>query len=168
MTPFEFATPGDTYRLIVSVEALRTLDACRSRVGKRETGGVLIGYYSEDRRIAVVTEVTPPPLDSEAGFYWFRRGIVGLRRLLMERWKAPKRRYYLGEWHYHPTAVVDPSNEDMDRMRKISDSDKYKCPEPILLIVGANTGEEWNGRAFIFPNCSRGIEFLVMNDREDI
>ncbi|MEA3275328.1 MAG: hypothetical protein U9Q81_08600, partial [Pseudomonadota bacterium] len=36
--------------------------------GSRETGGILAGYYSTDERTAVVTEISPPPADSNYGF----------------------------------------------------------------------------------------------------
>ncbi|WP_073476332.1 Mov34/MPN/PAD-1 family protein [Desulfatibacillum alkenivorans] len=124
-----------------------------------EIGGILIGYYTNENRIAVVCEATPPPKDSQQGRTWFWRGITGLRSLLLERWDQKQRTYYVGEWHYHPAKVIEPSIADLRQMESISRSKRYYCNEPILIIVGKEGKTDTPVRAFVFPRDQKRIEF---------
>jgi len=127
-----------------------------------ETGGVLVGYYTEDRTTAIVTEVALPPPDSKSGKTWFHRGRGGLRRLFAQRWEARQRTYYLGEWHYHPATDIEPSGDDLSQMLKISMDSRYQCSEPIMLIVGRPLIKGMcPARAFVFP---RGEHFKELVD----
>lgn len=116
-----------------------------------EAGGVLVGHYTPDRATAILTDATPPLRDSKAGRTWFHRGVAGLQRLLAKLWSNPKREYYIGEWHHHPADIVAPSADDMRQMKNISEDKNYRCPEPLLIIVGTHRYEQWNARFFIFP-----------------
>jgi hypothetical protein len=130
--------------------------------GNMETGGILIGYYSEDGTTAIVTETTGPPRDSSYGPTWFRRGFAGLRMILTQRWNGERRQYYLGEWHYHPREVVALSALDMVRMKRISENPRYQCCEPIMVIVGQVVGDLQLIRAFVFPNGRPPDEFRFL------
>lgn len=100
-----------------------------------ETGGILIGRYSDDHAVAIVEQVSGPPPDSQHCFATFFRGIRGLQELLNKLWAKPRKQYYLGEWHYHPLPISTPSGDDIAQMNRIATSNKYACPEPILIIV---------------------------------
>lgn len=102
---------------------------------KLETGGIIIGYYDEDCRNAIITECTNPPKDSIATRKCFLRGVKGLKSLLKKKWNE-KNEYYLGEWHLHPGASPQPSITDIFQMKKIEHNPKFNCQEPILLIIG--------------------------------
>lgn len=123
---------------------------CRGARG-RETGGVLVGNYTPDRATAILTAATSPPRDSKAGRTWFHRGVVGLQRFLAKLWSKPSREYYIGEWHHHPSIVVAPSGDDVRQMEMISADENYRCPEPVLVIVGISRNKEWNAKVFVFP-----------------
>jgi len=43
-------------------------------------------------------------------------------------------------------------------MMRISRSVLYRCPEPVLLIVGDYASREINVRAFVFPRDETGVE----------
>lgn len=60
---------------------------------------------------------------------------------LDELWRRSKRRYYLGEWHFHPGGAAEPGPTDTEQMAKIMQSASYKCPEPVLLLVGGPAGD---------------------------
>lgn len=137
--------------LAVEVGRSRTKQLRRAcaRAGLRETGGVLVGLYAADGECAYVTHIGLPPPDSEAGPTWFRRGTRGLREWLQERWGDRQRTYYLGEWHYHPMASPEASNEDEKQMLRISKDRKIRCPEPILLIVGGDSRSSWPSNAYV-------------------
>lgn len=144
---------------------VRALDRMCRDSGALEIGGILMGRYADDSMVAVVTEATPPPRDSQRGPTWFARGAVGLRELLASRWKARDRVYYIGEWHYHPADVIIPSSEDFAQMAAIGRSGEYRCPEPILVIVGRRVRLDGRAmRVFVCPNgespkeISRGLK----------
>lgn len=115
--------------------------------GKKETGGIIIGRYSPGHQEAVITELTDKPKDSLSGFFSFLRGKSGLKKLLEKKWETNE--YYLGEWHFHPGAAPNPSPQDYRTMRKIMRKKKYKCPEPIMIIIGGNP-QDYSIRSFLF------------------
>ncbi|MDP2342281.1 MAG: Mov34/MPN/PAD-1 family protein [Deltaproteobacteria bacterium] len=134
------------------------LDAARERIESladdahpNETGGVLVGHYTHGHRVALITEASAPPKDSAAGPSWFRRGRRGLVGWLHRLWAADDRRYYLGEWHYHPAYNADPSSEDIAQMRIIASAPSYECPEPILVIIGMQRGGSRAAHVVVVP-----------------
>jgi hypothetical protein len=94
---------GLSLRASVLAEVVR----CCGESGGKETGGILVGHYSESRDCAFVTDLGPETSDSHHGWSTFRRGIRGLQRWLNAQWSG-KHGYYLGEWHYHPGASPAP------------------------------------------------------------
>lgn len=140
---------------------VRALDRMCRYSGALEIGGILMGRYADDAMVAVVTEATPPPRDSRRGPIWFARGVVGLRELLASRWKARDRIYYVGEWHYHPADVIAPSAADFSQMSAIARFSEYRCPEPILVIVGRRVGGATRAmRVFVCPRDESCKEIL--------
>ena len=104
--------------------------------GQNETGGILIGHYTPLRDQAVITQLTGPPPDSTAGPTWFVRGVTGLQRLINRAWR--RRDFYLGEWHFHPFAAAEPSDRDRRQILDFAKNPNYRCPEPVLLVVGGD------------------------------
>ena len=147
---FQVAVPAKCWASIV--------DDCR-RAYPRETGGVLVGRYSDDLRLADITTVLPAPRDSKAGRTWFARGTAGLQNRLRRFWRRTE--YYLGEWHYHPDGHPDPSGPDRNQMSQIAANELYHCPEPLLLIVGG-TPDNLAVRCFVFIRGYSGVELAVM------
>jgi integrative and conjugative element protein (TIGR02256 family) len=138
---------------------LGALDYYCRKAGSSETGGILVGRYSDDLSLAIVREATPPPSDSKRGRSWFVRGVSGLRDMLTMRWRATERSFYVGEWHFHPVDQVDPSRDDFSQMVEISHDRNYACKEPLLLILGA-AGRDGHRvfRAFVCPADGGPIE----------
>lgn len=125
-----------------------------------ETGGILVGHYTADESTAIITEALQPPKDSARGRSWFHRGVAGLRGLLAKRWENQRRTYYIGEWHYHPASIVEPSGDDLAQMYGINADPRYRCREPIMVIIGeARDGGERPMRAFVFPRGKAHLEF---------
>lgn len=152
-------TADSEYALLMEPEPWRRIEQEATQAQNWETGGVLIGYYTDDASTAVVTEASTAPRDSERGRNWFRRGAAGLRDLLVLRWAENRRTYYIGEWHYHPASHVAPSMNDLAQMRDISLDPKYHCREPIMVILGQDSGGERPVRAFVFPRADAQREF---------
>lgn len=112
------------------------------RNSDKETGGVLCGYYTEDKVSAVITDFLEPTKDSILGRVSFVRGISGLKEMLDEKWKEGK--YYLGDWHLHPYSSPSASGQDVLQLIQNSRDSSLKCPEPIMVIIGGKTNMEIN------------------------
>lgn len=112
------------------LELMKTFD-------KVETGGILIGKYTSNNTIAEISFICGPPPDSKHGKYSFERGIIGLKEMLESLWLDGY--FYIGEWHTHPKASPTPSGTDLSQMIAISNAAQYKCPEPILIILGGKS-----------------------------
>lgn len=142
------------------------LEHCAA-AGGAETGGVLIGEYTQQHDCAIVHLATGPTTDSVATRTTFRRGIAGLQALLNRLWHR-QRRYYLGEWHFHPGGTPDPSDVDRAQLRAISEDPDYRCPEPVLLIVGGEPTRAWKAAAFVFPQGKRAVTLHFANMPDEI
>jgi integrative and conjugative element protein (TIGR02256 family) len=133
--PLEFWSVDLQFGLrIEHTQIKRIVHFCKITPGK-ETGGILIGYYTNDLACAVVTTISGPPLDSIVTHTRFYRGIVGLQGWIDRLWRK-RRHYYLGEWHFHPSNKPSPSPDDIRQMVIIASMPEFHSPEPILLIAG--------------------------------
>jgi integrative and conjugative element protein (TIGR02256 family) len=117
-----------------------------------ETGGLLIGHYTESLDCAIVITVTGPPDDSKAGRTWFARGVKGLKAMLARSWKTGA--YYVGEWHAHPGGTAIPSGTDRSQMKNIARKKDFECEEPILILVGGSP-PAYQLRAMVFRSGDR-------------
>jgi integrative and conjugative element protein (TIGR02256 family) len=106
-----------------------------------ETGGILIGKYSEDLRWAEIHSIIGPPIFSKRRRASFFRSSYGLKRILDIAWDDGN--YYLGEWHFHPNAGSQPSSTDTQQMMTMSRNQHLHCPEPIIIIIGGYINS-WN------------------------
>lgn len=156
----EFQAEDQRYALTLTESHIARILAACSVAGDRETGGILMGYYVEAHDRAIVTDVSMAPGDSESGRAWFLRGVLGLQEWIDRLWTA-RRHYYLGEWHFHPFAAPNPSSQDLGQLEAIARSPLYKCPEPLLLILGGDPNDEWQLRAFVVPRGRNVTELIA-------
>lgn len=169
MTTWRGRTRDGTFAVHLPASVLDALSRYCCDAGSVETGGILIGSYSNDLAVALVSEATPPPADSKRGRSWFVRGVRGLSETLSKRWKAKQRTFYIGEWHFHPANHIEPSSDDFAQMIRISRAREYQCEEPVLLIMGASK-HDVGGRPFRAFVCPRGdvpVEFLAEEGSKD-
>lgn len=144
-----FRSADGKYALSIPREKLvKILQFCVA-ADKFETGGILVGHYSKNHDVAHVSDASGPPKDSKSGTTWFRRGLYGMQKWLLRLWKDDH--FYLGEWHFHPSARPSPSGTDKTQIKEISDSLPYNCPEPVLLIIGGNLPGAWEIEAYVSP-----------------
>ncbi|MFK3822192.1 Mov34/MPN/PAD-1 family protein [Pseudomonas yamanorum] len=144
-----FSSPSTPYAVTLEAAALSKMVSDCTRAGAHETGGILIGKYSDAGSIALVSEVTSRPKDSISSSVTFQRGIIGLRELLIARWDEGF--HYVGEWHYHPGGSPEPSGPDIQAMRSIAANTKYSCREPILIILGGRPPRDVKLSVTVFP-----------------
>lgn len=120
----------------MSAEAVAVIQEQALLKHPHETGGILLGYYSSNLRLATAVVATPPPPDSKHGPTNFERGTKGLRKLLADAKKQRPALHYLGEWHTHPNSGPKPSGTDLWQMQESSLRKLYGAKSPLLLVVG--------------------------------
>ena len=148
MSDSEFWLANGVFGLLLPDEIREELYARCKAAGRKESGCILVGYYKRSNSLAVVTDLPETPADSIVGATYFDRGTRGLRKLLKRLWR--RRRYYIGEWHYHPYSAPTASGQDHRQMREFAEDERYQCPEPILLIVGGSE-PNWSLSAHVYP-----------------
>ncbi|MDP9476045.1 MAG: Mov34/MPN/PAD-1 family protein [Actinomycetota bacterium] len=165
----EFWDESGAFGARISPDALsKVLESCR-RSAPEETGGILVGYYTDALDCAVVTGASERPPDSRSGRTWFVRGTAGLQGLVDGLWRGKERRYYLGEWHFHPDGSPKPSPTDERQMAKIAGSASYKCPEPVLVLAGGSASSACDVRVYVFTKAraSAPIELRARDEAEE-
>lgn len=130
----------------VFASIVRRIASC----GRGETGGILIGCYSDDLSTAEVLLASGPGPLSVSKSSFFTRKAFGIQAELDKEFESGK--YYLGEWHCHPGADSTPSSQDVRQMKSISKSVSYSCPEPILMVFGKSDPYVFNTVAVIIDD----------------
>lgn len=159
-----WVTDNGAYELLIPDDILKTAFVYCSRAGANETGGIIIGHYVEENTRAVVTALSSPPTDSQSGPAWFQRGILGLEHLLFSMWRRKERRYYIGEWHYHPTGHPRPSATDIEQMKQIANSEHYHSHTPIMMILGRGSNDGPNVGAWVFSRDGERFDFHLSQE----
>lgn len=125
---------------------------------KLETGGIICGYYTEDKTGAVITEFCKPTKDSVFSMMGFIRGVLGLKDDLKKKWS--KGTYYLGDWHLHPYSSPCASGQDISQLIQNSKDKSLNCPEPIMIIIGGKNNDEFKVYTCFNGNVEECSEFL--------
>lgn len=157
---YRFISVDGRYGIALPAHSVRAMLAHAHASGRRETGGILTGCYNELHDTAIVVHADGPPHDSQASRTRFQRGVQGLADLLDRMWKRPIRTYYLGEWHFHPFSSAERSSVDDDTMWDPELRDSFRCPIPVLVILGGDPEGEWSLRAWAYPNRHEPISLL--------
>ena len=138
------------------------VEACR-KSPNRETGGILVGRYSNGGTIAQILEALPPTIDSVGTSSTFSRGIHGLSNELTSRW-AKTGSHYVGEWHYHPLGTGQPSDRDTSQMIDFAREESMQSPVPIMMIVFCSGSDQYELRAFLFTKDSHTVGLHDVNE----
>jgi integrative and conjugative element protein (TIGR02256 family) len=116
-----------------------------------ETGGVLVGYYTEDLTTAILLDSFEAFKPGEGSVGSFRPDTDFIQAELDRIWdESGGCQYYLGDWHSHPRNLPLPSDLDDETMFIYSDDADMNCPQPILMIVGDRMLSIGDVRIFIY------------------
>lgn len=121
--PLRVELTTSSYRKMAQIARMNSPD---------EIGGVLIGYYSENRRSVVITDIISSILKKDM------RSIIidgeeTTRQLTNIEHESEGRQRAVGYWHTHPSTSEAPSWQDTYAMWE----DPYPFPsDPVLIILG--------------------------------
>ena len=116
-----------------------------------EFGGFLIGYYSDDDKKLMITDIILPA-KYEGLPYSFLRSSEGIEKTLMELYNQEPKKYYVGEWHTHPNGTTMYSQTDLNAMISIEKCSTVKIHNPILLILSINKDELSGFGFYLYEN----------------
>ena len=102
-----------------------------------EFGGLLIGYYSKDKKTVVIQETLLPKKYKSSRFS-FERNVEELRKKLEKYYSQDPSLIYVGEWHTHPDSLPIPSSTDLNAINDIINCETVLIKNPILMIIGIN------------------------------
>lgn len=140
-------------QLWISKTAFRDMVEEANRAYPMETGGVLVGYFSEFGEPVVFAATGPGPnaVHLQNRFMpdhtWQCEQLESLFQKSSGTW------VYLGDWHTHPDSSPEMSRLDQRTLRSIA---KYKLaenPHPLMLIGGYSSPHwKWVGYQYR-DNC---------------
>jgi integrative and conjugative element protein (TIGR02256 family) len=138
------------------------------RYGKRETGGMLVGYEGSERSgEVVVTELIdagPRAKRGECDFHPDGRWQRGeLARVYQE---SGRRETFLGDWHSHPHGLPLPSETDVETAARTAANQRARAPRPLTIILGRDE-DDWIVAAFRYEGKKLVPARLRVFDRED-
>ena len=128
----------NTWTIFISSVVMKELENMRLEAGTVETGGVLIGGMDKFRNIIYVVGNIPAPDDSIRTPTSYIRGCKGLPKKIENVERLTHNSLgYIGEWHSHPGANTEKSNDDDKLHESIKEFTSSNCSPAIMIIVGS-------------------------------
>ena len=105
-----------------------------SRFRFRETGGMLIGYWTRSGN-AVITHATKPGPKAIHGYKYFVADCEYCQVILDDIIDRTGGEFsYIGDWHTHPVGLIGLSQQDMITAKSVSMDPSYLCPRPLVAV----------------------------------
>ena len=118
------------------------------RFYRRETGGVLMGYWHDVH--AIVTSIIGPGPEALHGTHHFEPDQQWQVAEIARHYTATGRREtYIGDWHTHPGAkTAHLSWTDQRILRRIINTPSARVPHPVMIVVYGAPGT-WQTGAWL-------------------
>lgn len=133
--------------LWVARAALDAMTREADRVSPSETGGVLMGYWTQsptgdvggEGAVAAVIGPGPRAVHRKWAFVpdheYQEAEIERIYEACGRRWT------YLGDWHTHPDGPALLSNRDRTTLRRIATAEDARAPHPVMVLLAG--GRPW-------------------------
>lgn len=109
-----------------------------------ETGGLLIGYLSDDDEHVVVTDMIGPGPNAKHRKWTYRPDYRFHREEISRIYATSGGMHtYLGDWHSHPTSSSYLSLLDKRALRNIARFQDNYINRPIMLVLGHAINDDW-------------------------
>lgn len=124
------------------------------RTAPKETGGVLLGYWTARPAEPVITHAVGPGARALHNRYRFIPDhdfqAAEIARLYRE---SNRMLQYLGDWHSHPGSSGQMSSKDRATLREIADARDARSPRPLMFILAY--GPIWQPVAWVVSDARR-------------
>lgn len=128
---------GDAIDLWVAAAALKLMVNAADQWTPDETGGVLVGYWAEQRQVVVTAAVDAGPHSTHSTDGFHPDSAYQVAKIA-ELYEASGRYHlYLGDWHTHPLGGLGLSRIDRQTMRRIARTSAARCPRPLMLVLAS-------------------------------
>ena len=139
--------------------ALQTMADIAQRARPNETGGTLIGYYSEDRALAHVVKALGVRRGARSSRTRFYRPPDDVDGKLAEIYRnSGGQLYYLGEWHSHPSGNLLPSATDLRTLQDLARSPDVATDTPILILLAGDSSQAVKTACFLIEGSGSWFE----------
>jgi len=121
----------------ISDSVVRRMEEQSLASGAYETGGCLIGSVFLTAKSIIITDILPPPLDSQSSPTMFILGTAGLEKKIktIER-KTNGKVTYLGTWHSHPRGGAASDTDKKTAIRLLF----VRHYEPTVCLIWTSNG----------------------------
>jgi integrative and conjugative element protein (TIGR02256 family) len=120
----------------ISSDDLGSLTSEADRRYPLETGGVLIGYWSDLNTVVVTASVGPGPASVHSRRTYQHDHAWESSRIAFHYEKSGRSEVYLGDWHTHPNASnAHLSSMDRRSMRQVIRSPEARVTRPLMCIL---------------------------------
>lgn len=126
----------------VAISVLDIMVGEAERMFPDETGGVLLGYWSEAGDEVVITDVVGPGPAAVHTAQTFHPDATYQEHEIARIYAASDRHItYLGDWHTHPRAGAYLSRRDRQTLQRIAKHAEARAPIPLMAVLAG--GDPW-------------------------
>lgn len=123
-----------------------------------ETGGMLLGYISNNGDAVVTSIIGPGPNAKHSRFRFIPDNKYQQAILEIYFRTTEGRETYLGDWHTHPNGDNALSTTDMRTLARIAKEPKSGIPNPFMVVLSSDSAaENWELFAVQFLSAKRHL-----------
>lgn len=134
---YTFNFKSGKLKVLLNQYLLKKLSRLAKTNFPNETGGTLLGHYTNSMKIAIITEIIKSGKNTKTSPVSFIRpsdhdNSMENKKIIRAKGKL----FYLGEWHSHPKGNPRPSHNDLKSLVGLATHPGVPADTPIMLIIG--------------------------------
>ncbi len=137
----KYILPNKNLTLTIADELLHKMYLSVKVHYPNEFGGLLIGFYNDDNKNLVISDILLPNVFKSTPVF-FERQTDDLQKNLQDFYNSTPAKFYVGEWHSHPNGGTMPSSRDIKAMIKIQNDTNISVEKPVLSILSYDNKTE--------------------------
>jgi integrative and conjugative element protein (TIGR02256 family) len=107
-----------------------------------ETGGALIGYWSDAGTVVVTQFVGPGPASDHQRYSYEHDHEWEASQIALHYNRSGRSHVYIGDWHTHPDATSGSlSGTDRRSLRRVIKSREARVARPLMLLFFGSPGD---------------------------
>ncbi len=135
------------WKLKIKVHVIGNASTDTKRIAEEffpnEAGGALMGYWSEDDKEVVITDVIGPGPDATHKPTSFKPDYSFQEKEIERLYNESGRTHtYLGDWHSHPDGPAELSGTDRRTLKNIASFPQARASNPIMILLSGRP-DQW-------------------------